>query len=261
MKIKDILNELQAPDIKTGVNVLGKDITTGDVASVANALGISPTDAVRYGMTAYDIATRKIPGTNYSVADAVKLGLDVAPIGRALKAGKLMAKGDKAGSAKAIGQAGALTAASRLARTGVSVDPSDSKSSSTPPAATKRSRFAVGDKISVPVSGETYKLPIIGIVPSGYLVDASSIPGRKSGDTMTVPEKLDEAATEGTTSSGSVASLGQSPHVAAGAPAVIKRWSGSPGKTGKSIKHTPVKSQSAKDNPVTNPKVGNNLVA
>lgn len=64
-----------------------------------------------------------------------------------------------------------------------------------------------------------------------------------------------------TTTSSSVSSLGQSPHVAAGSPAVLKRWSGSPGKTGKSIKHKAPKKQSAKDNPVTNTSVGNNLIA
>ena len=64
-----------------------------------------------------------------------------------------------------------------------------------------------------------------------------------------------------TTTSSSISSLGQSPHVAVGTPAVLKRWSGSPGKMGKSIKHKAPKSQSAKDNPVTNTSVGNNLVA
>jgi hypothetical protein len=64
-----------------------------------------------------------------------------------------------------------------------------------------------------------------------------------------------------TTTSSSIANTGNSPHVAAGSPAVLKRWSGSPGKMGKSVKHKAPKSQSAKDNPVTNTSVGNNLVA
>ena len=261
MKIKDILIEFKVPDINTGVNVLGKDITTGDIEKVATALNISPRDAVVYGKTVYDLAKTKLPGTNYTVADAVNLGLDIAPISKVFKAGKLAKQGDKAGATKELGKAAAIKGATQAVKTGVSIDTSDPKSSSSAPVAAKRNRFAVGDKIKVPYNGQVFKLPIIGIVPSGYLVDASSVPGRKSGDTMTVPEKLDESATEGTTSAGNVASLGQSPHVAAGTPAVIKRWSGSPGKTGKSIKHTPVKSQNADDNPVTNPKVGNNLIA
>jgi hypothetical protein len=64
-----------------------------------------------------------------------------------------------------------------------------------------------------------------------------------------------------TTTSSSIASTGNSPHIAVGSPSVLKRWSGSPGKMGKSVKHKAPKSQSAKDNPVTNTSVGNNLVA
>jgi hypothetical protein len=64
-----------------------------------------------------------------------------------------------------------------------------------------------------------------------------------------------------TTTTANIASLDHSPHVVGGSPAVLKRWSGSPGKMGKSIKHKAPKSQSAKDNPVTNTSVGNNLVA
>ena len=74
-------------------------------------------------------------------------------------------------------------------------------------------------------------------------------------------QELFETASAGATSSGNIASTGNSPHVAAGTPAVIKRWSGSPGKMGKSIKHKAPKSQSASDNPVVNPNVGNNLIA
>ena len=74
-------------------------------------------------------------------------------------------------------------------------------------------------------------------------------------------QDLFEFATAGATSSGSIASLGGSPHVLAGTPAALKRWSGSPGKMGKSIKHKAPKAQGAKDNPVTNSKVGNNLIS
>lgn len=87
---------------------------------------------------------------------------------------------------------------------------------------------------------------------------------QKSGDQDeedVIPKTDVKEATEGATTSNMNAGLGASPHVAAGTPAVIKRWSGSPGKMGKSIKHKPVKSQSAKDNPVTNRKVGGSLIA
>lgn len=78
---------------------------------------------------------------------------------------------------------------------------------------------------------------------------------------MKINELLTEAGSDGATTSSMNAGLGGSPHVLAGTPAVLKRWSGSPGKTGKSIKHKAPKSQSAKDNPVTNAGVGNNLVS
>lgn len=73
--------------------------------------------------------------------------------------------------------------------------------------------------------------------------------------------ELFESATAGATSAGNIASTGNSPHVAVGSAATIKRWSGSPGKMGKSPKHKAPKSQSASDNPVVNPNVGNNLIA
>lgn len=74
-------------------------------------------------------------------------------------------------------------------------------------------------------------------------------------------QDLFETATAGATSSGNIASTVNSPHVAVGTPAVIKRWSGSPGKMGKSVKHKTPKTQSAGDNPVTNSKVGGNLIS
>ncbi len=72
---------------------------------------------------------------------------------------------------------------------------------------------------------------------------------------------LFETATAGATSAGNIASTGNSPHIAVGKPAVIKRWGGSPGKMGKSPNTPKAKPQNASDNPVTNPKVGNNLIS
>lgn len=74
-------------------------------------------------------------------------------------------------------------------------------------------------------------------------------------------QELFESATAESTSSGDIASTGNSPHVAVGSVATIKRWSGNPGKMGKSPKHKAPKSQNANDNPVINPNVGNNLIA
>jgi hypothetical protein len=78
---------------------------------------------------------------------------------------------------------------------------------------------------------------------------------------MKIQEIITETATAGSTSSGNIASTGNSPHIAVGGPAVIRRWGGSPGKMGKSPGPAKTKPQDAKDNPVTNPKVGNNLIS
>lgn len=64
---------------------------------------------------------------------------------------------------------------------------------------------------------------------------------------MKISELL-EAATAGATSSGSIASLGGSPGTLAGTPKALKRWSGSPGKTGQSIKPPVAKLQKPTDN-------------
>lgn len=74
-------------------------------------------------------------------------------------------------------------------------------------------------------------------------------------------QDLFETATAGATSSGNIASTGNSPHVAVGSAATIKRWSGSPGKMGKSPNTPAAKPQDADDNPVTNSKVGGNLIS
>lgn len=74
-------------------------------------------------------------------------------------------------------------------------------------------------------------------------------------------QELFETATAGATSASNVPSTGNSPHVAVGSPAVIRRWGGSPGKMGKSPNTPKAEPQDSDDNPVTNPKVGNNLIS
>jgi hypothetical protein len=267
MKITDLLTEFDASNIKTGVNVLGHDVTTGDVTDIAKTLGIDPKDALKYGLDAYTIANTKIPGTDYTVADAANMGIDVASFLPIARAGKAMAAGKS--TAPAMSSLGkrqvAAQATKQIGKSAVNVDGTGSSTSGGSALPTKKkSKFAVGDKIAVKIKGDKFKLPIVGLVPSGYLVDISSVPGKSSGQTMTVSDPMNETATEGSTSAGNVASLGQSPHIAGGTPAVLKRWSGTPGSSGtsgKSIKHKKVKSQSAKDNPITNTNVGNNLIA
>lgn len=74
-------------------------------------------------------------------------------------------------------------------------------------------------------------------------------------------QELFETATAGATSAGNIASTGNSPHIAVGGKETIKRWSGSPGKMGKSPDVPEAEPQDASDNPVTNAKVGGNLIS
>lgn len=60
--------------------------------------------------------------------------------------------------------------------------------------------------------------------------------------------ELIEAASGGSTSAASVGSLGGSPNIVAGPPKALKRWSGSPGKMGHSIKPPTPKLQKPTDN-------------
>jgi hypothetical protein len=55
--------------------------------------------------------------------------------------------------------------------------------------------------------------------------------------------ELLEAVTSGATGAANVTSLNQSPHIAVGNQAALKRWSGEPGKMGKRIKHKRPKKQ------------------
>lgn len=96
---------------------------------------------------------------------------------------------------------------------------------------------------------------------AGTIMRQWGINNRKffKAQTMKIRE-LFETATAGATSAGNIASLGGSPHRVVGSPSVIKRWGGSPGKMGKSPKYKKPKLQTAKDNPIINPKVGSNLI-
>ena len=58
---------------------------------------------------------------------------------------------------------------------------------------------------------------------------------------------LNEEATSGSTSAGNIADV-VNPHIAAGSSSALKKWSGSPGKMGKSIKPPMPKQQKPRDN-------------
>lgn len=52
----------------------------------------------------------------------------------------------------------------------------------------RKRQFNVGDMISVTVNGKKTTAPIKNILPSGYEVDVSKVPGSKPGQTITVSE-------------------------------------------------------------------------
>jgi hypothetical protein len=269
MRIKDLLNEF-VNDFPTGLSIGGEDVTVGDIKDFAKEYNLNKDEMLellRGIKKAHSIANKEIP---IPMTDkSVRVG-DVA--GKALDAASLLAlRGAGRGLPsllKTAGKVGTRQAASQAVKkvTGIEFDPPSlgRKGGEGPPIAKKKKRIDIGDLVTITMNDQKFKVPVVGVNPSGYVVDISSIPGKRAGETATVPDKSVAESSSAPITSGNIASLGNSPHVAGGSPAVLKRWSGEPGSsgtTGKSIKHKPMKSQTAKDNPVTNPNVGNNLIA
>jgi hypothetical protein len=267
MKIRDLL-EFEIPQSIANTPVLdvfGAKVTAGQIAKIVP--GVDPETVVKYGKEINDAVQKELlPGV--TVGDAVVTAVTAIPFIRAARLAKkgidVAKAGGKAEIRRQVGQ--------EIVKKNVNLSPevkaaaagiSSTASTDTPvDTSSKKRKFNIGDKITVTVGGKKYSLPVVRILPSGYAVNVGLLPGKKDGETMTVPEPLSEDSA--TTSSGNIASLGQSPHIAGGTPAVLRRWSGTPGSsgtTGKSVKHKPMKKQSAKDNAITNPTVGNNLIA
>lgn len=268
MKINELLLEFEMPSSLRDVPIAtvgDSSLTAGQVADVIP--GVDPKDVIKYGGQINDILQSKITG-DYSVSDAL---VDVATFYPALRLGKLAATA-RAGSGavgKEVAKGGARNVAGKEVQKRVDVLPTVDKSklTSTPkslsPVATsidpliKKRKLKVGDKVPVNVGGKQEVGVVKSVLPQGYEVSVNNT-------SIKISDPLSETATAGATSAGNIASTGNSPHVAVGTPAVLKRWSGNPGSSGtsgKSVKHKAPKAQSAKDNPVTNPSVGNNLIA
>lgn len=268
MKINELLLEFEIPDSIKDTTILsvgdGK-LTAGDIANYIP--GVDPQDVVKYGSKIRDVLQSKITG-DYSVSDAL---IDVATFYPALRLGKMAMTVNKGAGAvgKEVTKAGARNVAGKEVQRRVDVLPTVDKSKLKAPAGynspvatsidplIKKKKLKVGDKVPVNVDGKKEIGTVKSVLPQGYEVDVNN-------KSVKIPDTLAETATAGATSSGSIASTGNSPHIAAGTPAVLKRWSGKPGSSGtsgKSVKHKTPKAQSAKDNPVTNPSVGNNLIA
>ncbi len=269
MKISELLIESDMTDSVKDVPVItfgDHKLTAGEVSDVLP--GVNPEDVIEQGKHLRDFLSTKIKG-DYTRADAL---IDIATFYPAFRIGKwaLAARAGAGAAGKEVAKAGLRREIGQEIQKQVDVLPNlkdkPKGGGSVSPVATsiaplsKKRKYKVGDKVPVNISGT----PDVGIVKNvlakGYELDVSHIKNAPS-KSINIPEPLSEEASAGATSSGNIASTGNSPHIAAGTPAVLKRWSGSPGKMGKSIKHKPVKSQSAKDNAVTNPNTGNNLIA
>lgn len=191
MKITDILLEFQIPDEFKGVkvaNVGGMDITVGDVQKYL-PFEADPRDIIKYGTKINNmLQTRPIDGVDYTIGNAL---VDVATT---LPLGKKLAKA-KTGLdvGKAVVSTGVKNQAARWAADKVELMPAfggsgSNESNSTDLPKSKKSRYGIGEKIPVNVSGKKYRLTITNVLSNGYEVDASEVSGNKPGSKMTVPE-------------------------------------------------------------------------
>jgi len=124
---------------------------------------------------------------------------------------------------------------------------------------TKQRRYKVGDLVATTIKGKTVKIPVKNVLPSGYELDASTVPESPT-KSIQIPEPLSETSDGGGTVASDVA-VSTKAGRGNSAVDVLRRYAGSPGKMGKGIPQKPAKSQTAKDNPITNKSVGGNLIA
>lgn len=277
MRINELLLEFEMPNALKDIPLVkgfGKEVTAGDVSKVVP--DVDPETVVSTAKKGVDIARTpllNVPGIGpYTVQDAIIDGLLVAadvytlgaisPAIAARWGAKVGAKELESFAARKVATGQATKAGVKSLAKNIDVLPDFKKGSGdiTPPTAasidplTKKRKYKVGDKVPVKIGGKEQLGVVKSVLPKGYEVSVAD-------KSMNIPEPLSETATAGATSSGNIASTGNSPHIAAGGPEVLKRWSGSPGKMGKSIKAPEAEPQDADDNPVTNSKVGNNLIS
>ncbi len=270
MKISELLTEADMPESLKDMPVItfgDHKLTAGDVADVLP--GVEPEDVIEQGKHLRDFLSTKIKG-DYTRADAL---IDIATFYPAFRISKwaLAARGGAGAVGKEVAKGALRREVGQQVQQRAEILPSvkDSKKSGAggvSPIATKitspsrKRKYKVGDQVSVEVKGRQEVGVVSNVLPKGYEVDISHVKDAPS-KSVNIPEPMFEEASAGATSAGNIASTGNSPHIAAGTPAVLKRWSGEPGKMGKSIKPPKSEPQDSDDNPVTNPKVGNNLIS
>ena len=207
MRIIDILVEGElAPELRDmPVAKFGDtDVTVGDVQAVLP--DVDAKTIVKYGSHINDFLQKKVAG-DYTVGKAL---VDIGSAIPLLRRAKTLTKG-AIPAAKELGKMELRRQLGHAAADQVDVMPtpagyeSSGKTASTS-TKSKKEKKKVGEKIPVLVDSKKYKLPITTVLDNSYIVDASSVPGKKKGATIEVPDLL-ETASAGATSAGNIASI------------------------------------------------------
>jgi hypothetical protein len=202
MKISEVLLEADIPDSLRDfelADIFGAKLTAGHVADYIP--GLDPKTVIQYGKAISDTVQQKItPG--YTVGDAV---IDAAMMIPAARLAGAVFKGGRAigAAAAAYGRRQIGTEVAKdVVSNAVKVNPEitgavknlGSKSSggsvggaSAPVQPPKKVRRNVGDTITVPYNGKRYQVPIIEVLPDGYVVSAEPIL-QKPGAKMTIKD-------------------------------------------------------------------------
>jgi hypothetical protein len=199
MKISEVLLEADIPDSLRNfelADIFGSKLTAGDVADYVP--GLDPKTVIQYGRAISDTVQQKItPG--YTVGDAVidaALMIPAARVaGAVLKGGRATAAAGAAYGRRQVGQ----EVAKDVIGNSVKINPevtgavknlgSKSSGGGSPvaPPLPKKARRKVGDTITVPYNGKRYQVPIIEVLPDGYVVNVEPIL-QKPGAKMTIKD-------------------------------------------------------------------------
>lgn len=182
MKINELIfeaNDYDGSDVtKMPVATVGdKQITVGDIQQFVP--GVDTQTIIKHASTINDYV-QKYGDTALTVAS-------FAPWIR----GALLARSG-AGIVGALAKGELTRQAGKEAIKNVNILPSlqpDKNTAKAGPMSPQRKRqYNVGDMIKVTVNGKAATAPIKNVLPSGYEVDVSKVPGSKPGQTMTVSE-------------------------------------------------------------------------
>lgn len=188
MKIKELILEFELPvslrDIPV-LDIFGSKVTAGTISDAIP--GVDPATVVKYGKKINDVIQTKIT-PNYTVADALVDVATIIPAARAVKGAKTVMGAVKGlGSHELRRELGHAAVRSGAVKFMPDAGASPAPTSDVP---TKQRKYKIGDKIPVNVKGKTHSLPVKNVIPNGYEVDASNVPGSKPGTSLTVPEPL-----------------------------------------------------------------------